>query len=346
MAFHLPQFHPVEVNDREYGEGFTEWDLVKAARPRARGHAQPVVPGELGYYDLRDPAVRQAQAALASAHGIEGFAYWHYWSDGERQLERPVAEIVASGEPEFGFCLAWANHPWRKIGNPSGPEIWPQRYGTPGDDERHFAALEAAFHDPRYLTVEGRPIFYLFRPRDIPDLQQFCDRWRDLAVASGLPGLHIVGQLRPPWSEVEADGMSALDGVVPVNVFDASRRRLGRRLRERLFRRPATLEHRALLDGFPPPVPGPVEPYPCVVTNWDSTPRDGLAGLVLRDTTPELVAEFTRRAAASVADRPRDRRLVFLKSWNEWSEGNYLEPDARTGTALLRAVGDVLRMGV
>lgn len=343
LAFYLPQFHPIPLNDEIYGRDFTEWTHVRAAQPLFRGHEQPVVPGELGHYDLRDPALRHRQAELAATHGIEGFVYWHYWSLGDRLLERPFQEVVSSGAPDFGFCVGWANSHWRRIGTDQseGPILFEQRY-SPADDERHFAALETAFHDRRHLTVDGKPLMFIFRPADVTDLAGTCERWRTLALASGLPGLHIVGQGRRETG-ASLQQLAALDGIVPVDVFPRSGRSLYARLRDRRSAGPARAPHAALLDEFLVDQPAlPVESYPCVVTNWDNTPRTGREGLVLTDSSPATVAALTRRAAASVADRPRERRLIFLKSWNEWAEGNYLEPDARWGTARLEAIGRVL----
>lgn len=337
VAFYLPQYHPIDLNDSIYGQGFTEWTHVRAARPLFRGHQQPVTPGELGYYDLRDADVRQRQAQLADDHGIEGFVYWHYWSDGQRLLETPFQQVLECGEPDFGFCLAWANHSWKAIGGEG--MIFEQEYPGSADIDRHFASLEPAFHDRRYLTVDGSPIFYLFRPAEIPDLEPFCDRWRDLARRSGLPGLHFVGQSRRQWDEAHVNTLrSALDGMVPISVFPASTRGFRQRLLDRIRGGPLVCEYSSLLNSFPEPVAYARESYPCVVTNWDSTPRWGRRGEVLRDVDTGVLRSLMRRAIFEVIDRPRDHRLLFLKSWNEWAEGNHLEPDDMSGRDLLDTV--------
>ena len=171
IAFHLPQFHPIPENDLWWGAGFTEWTNVAKARPHFRGHQQPRLPADLGYYDLRLPEARAAQATLARSHGIEGFCYWHYWFHGKRLLERPVNEILTSGEPDFPFCLAWANESWSRtwLGDAFDREILVEQKYSQEDDIEHARWLAEAFADPRYIRVHGRPLLVIYKPKALPD---------------------------------------------------------------------------------------------------------------------------------------------------------------------------------
>src|SRR4249920_1214778 len=162
LAFYLPQFHPIPENDEWWGHGFTEWRNVIRGKPLYPDHYQPHVPGELGFYDLRMPEIREAQAALAEAHGITGFCYYHYWFSGRRILERPFNEVLASGSPNFPFCLAWANEPWSRNWDGGSRELLiAQRYSE-DDDIQHIRWLIEAFRDERYITVAGRPLFLIY----------------------------------------------------------------------------------------------------------------------------------------------------------------------------------------
>src|SRR6266404_281138 len=194
IAFHLPQFHPVLENDEWWGKGFTEWTNAAKAKPMFRGHYQPHVPADLGFYDLRVPETRAAQAQLARDYGIEAFCYYHYWFAGKRIIERPFNEVLASGQPDFPFCLCWANQTWTGIWHGAPNRILiEQTYPGPEDHIAHFRALESAFHDPRYVRVDGKPVFIIYSPTELPDARRTTDLWRDLARKSGLNDLFLVG---------------------------------------------------------------------------------------------------------------------------------------------------------
>ena len=227
IAFYLPQFHPIPENDRWWGKGFTEWTNVGKATKLFKGHYQPHLPADLGYYDLRVPEVREAQAELARNAGIEAFCYYHYWFGGKRLLERPFDEVVSSGKPDFPFCICWANQTWSGIWHGSPKSILiEQTYPGLDDIRRHFSTLRNAFLDKRYLRVDGRPVFVIYRPTEVPDVSSFIQEWQELAIQSGLPGIHFVAHLF--FSDSTWDFKSAgFDSCVVVSnhkVFNVSTR--------------------------------------------------------------------------------------------------------------------------
>ena len=194
IALYLPQFHPIPENDKWWGKGFTEWNNVKKAVPLCKGHVQPRVPADLGYYDLRDPEIREKQAQLAREAGIEGFCYYHYWfGEGRQLLERPFDEVLESGKPDFPFCLCWANHNWtnkswkKSKTMATGNMIMEMRYSME-DHIKHFYHVLPAFKDHRYIKVDGKPLFAVWAPRDVPDCKAFIDKWQELA--NSLCGLY------------------------------------------------------------------------------------------------------------------------------------------------------------
>src|SRR5438034_205774 len=191
VAFYLPQFHPIPENDAWWGRGFTEWRNVVRARPLFRGHYQPHVPADLGFCDLRVPETREAQAALARDHGIYGFCYHHYWFNGRQLLSRPFQEVLESGRPDLPFCLCWANEPWTRAwdGN-SGEVLVPQEYSD-ADDRNHIRWLLNAFADPRYIRVEGKPLFLVYQASRLPDLSRTTETWREEAIRAGVGDLYL-----------------------------------------------------------------------------------------------------------------------------------------------------------
>ncbi|MHB8498177.1 MAG: glycoside hydrolase family 99-like domain-containing protein, partial [Acidimicrobiales bacterium] len=192
LAHYLPQFHPIPENDAWWGPGFTEWTNVVKARPLFRGHVQPHAPSVLGYYDLRLPEVREAQAELARLHGVTGFCYWHYWFAGRQLLERPFSEVLATGSPDFPFCLAWANQSWSGVWHGAPDRILiEQTYPGPDDDVRHFDLLRRAFEDPRYVTLSGQPVLFVYKPADLPEPARFVERWQKMAHDAGFGGLYL-----------------------------------------------------------------------------------------------------------------------------------------------------------
>ncbi len=344
VAFYLPQFHPIPENDDWWGRGFTEWTNTAKARPLYPGHRQPTLPADLGFYDLRLPQARQAQSDLAEQYGVEAFCYWHYWfGGGRRVLERPFAEVLASGEPSVSFCLGWANQTWTGIWHGAADRVLlEQTYPGPEDDQAHFDTVLPAFRDDRYLRVDGRPVFYVFRPEELPDPAVFVDRWQAMARKAGLDGLYLVAES----SDLLGHGARYVDGAR--DGFDAAvyiRLPAGTGPRDVLAMRARRKMLRGL-EVYPYarealPLPSELDPdyyLPAVYPNWDNTPRSGRRGLALHGATPERFRPHVRAAVDALRERPEQERLLFVKSWNEWAEGNHLEPDLRHGHDWLRVL--------
>lgn len=339
IAFYLPQFHPIPENDEWWGPGFTEWRNVAAAKPLYRGHHQPNLPGELGFYDLRVPETRAAQASLATAYGVTAFCYWHYWFAGKQILNRPLEDVVESGEPDFPFCLGWANESWSGVWHGAPNRILiEQTYPGRDDHVAHFEWMLPLLHDVRYFRVCGKPLLYIHKPLSLPDAESVIDLWRERAVIGGLPGLHVVAQSR------QCTKLEGFDGTVVTRVPNQVRSRKDwRRPAERLLRRPTIRRFADEQERFLASCEQHAFCYPCLVPGWDNTPRCGRRGQVLEGATPELFRLQVRAALDLVADRPPQDRLIFIKSWNEWAEGNYLEPDLRFGRGFLECLADELR---
>ena len=201
IAYYLPQFHPFKENDEWWGKGFTEWTNVGKAKPLFRGHYQPKVPADLGYYDLRLPEIRQQQAELAKEAGVSGFCYWHYWfGEGRQLLNEIIDEVVATGKPDFPFCLGWANETWKaKQWNKDGSGdkvLIEQRYGGEDDYRHHFEYVLKIFKDDRYIKIKNCPLFLIYQPQLMPDMQQFISLWNKWAIEAGFNGIYFIARMR------------------------------------------------------------------------------------------------------------------------------------------------------
>ena len=357
IAIYLPQYYPIKENDNIWGKGFTEWTNVAGAKPLFNGHYQPRIPADLGFYDLRVPEVREQQAQMARDVGVEGFMYWHYWfGNGRRLLERPFNEVLNSGKPDFPFCLGWANHSWTTrtwttIHNfQTNKMIMEQLY--PGDQDyiNHFYEVLPAFRDKRYITVEGEPIFVIYEPLSIPDPKHFIELWKKLAIENGLKGVHFVG-LSGGWLENNDKILnSGYDAIAPGNLWHAESMVKGKYLRlvENKIRQKFNkifldkYSYKSIIKYLITKYDHLENAYPSAIPQWDRSPRSGRRAVIYHGSTPELFRNHLRNVLSAVKNRPEQKKIVFLRSWNEWGECNYVEPDQRFGMGYLNVIKEEL----
>ena len=353
LAYYLPQFHPIPENDAWWGKGFTEWTNVGKAKPLFPGHYQPHVPADLGYYDLRVPETREAQAQMAREAGVEGFVYWHYWfGNGKRLLERPFNEVLASGKPDFPFALAWANETWAGFAFGADNKRLPLIEQTyPGDEDyvAHFYEVLPAFKDKRYILCNGMPLFVIYKPDQLPNAQHFIKLWRRLAKENGLKGIYFVAHSQNKYTDEEITQCRKIrseEGYDAINIVNyVQRRTMDLPLWIHVLR---SIFHK-WLHIIPDVQPYDISlfrskydieenVFPTIFPNWDHTPRTGVGGSVLYDATPQKFAQAMNIAVQDAEHKSVEKRFIFIKSWNEWAEGNYLEPDLKFGKQWLEAI--------
>jgi len=173
------------------GQGFTEWRHVLRARPNFAQHYQPHLPSELGFYDLRLPETRALQADLAASHGIHAFCYYYYWFFGTKLLPRPLDEVVASGRPDFPFCICWANENWTRRWDRRDDDILIAQEHRSDDAARFIAAALPLFADSRYVRIRDCPLLLVYCASALPDAEGWLDVWRSEARAAGHPDLFL-----------------------------------------------------------------------------------------------------------------------------------------------------------
>jgi hypothetical protein len=365
IALYLPQFHPIPENNEWWGAGFTEWTNVAKAKPLYRGHSQPRLPADLGFYDLRVPEVRELQAAFAREAGVESFCYWHYWfGNGRRILDRPFTEVLESKSPDFPFCLAWANQSWTGIWHGlSNTTLIDQTYPGKADQEAHFRWAQQAFEDPRYSCVDGMPIFVVFSPNNMPSSEAFIEHWRELAHKAGYPGIYFVGvwdSYEPHGERYFAPQLASFDAVTLLGPHDFIAKPMHaassgapewlkqmiparvRELRSAPLIGPRRIPFSDVLKQAYHDMPAGDRFLPSVLAGWDNTPRSARRGLVYEGFTPELFKANVEKAIDRVGSHPKEKRIVFVKAWNEWAEGNIVEPDSIYGHALVNSLREAV----
>jgi hypothetical protein len=335
IAFYLPQFHPIPENDEWWGKGFTEWTNVVGARPLFPGHHQPHLPGDLGFYDLRLPEVRQAQAELAREYGIHGFCYYHYWFNGKRLLQRPFEAVLNSGEPDLPFCLCWANENWTRRWDGRDKEVLiGQRY-CDDDDREHIRWLARAFRDARYIRVGGKPLFLVYRASALPNPAKTAAVWREEARALGVGELYLcrVESFADDRDDPRKIGFDAGAEFQPdalnltFPVFQGT---------NKVYDYPATVDR--MLERCTPGYPR----FPCVMPSWDNSARRKWGAVIFRDSNPALYEQWLTSVLQRERHTGADEPIVFVNAWNEWAEGNHLEPCQRWGRAYLEATRNAL----
>jgi hypothetical protein len=353
IAFYLPQFHPIPENDEWWGKGFTEWTNVTKATSLFDGHYQPRLPADLGFYDLRVAEIRNEQAQLAKKYGIFGFCYWHYWFAGKRILERPFTEVVQSGQPDFPFCLAWANQTWEGTwhGLSNDKILIEQTYPGIEDYKSHFYALLSSFKDPRYIEVNGKKIFFIFKPLDMPNSIEFTECWQKLAIKEGITGFHFVGmhmsevknskdygcdafvQDLRPWGELKDLAANRYESYFSLPFFNKKKK----------VESPRLFSYHDFVDLNSQKSVEDNE-YPLIYCDWDNTARCGTQGWLFKDFNIDSFSKDCDRVFQKASIKSKENEsIVIVKSWNEWAEGNYMEPDQKYGYSLLNAFHESLQ---
>ncbi|MEJ7645278.1 MAG: glycoside hydrolase family 99-like domain-containing protein [Chryseolinea sp.] len=362
IAIYLPQFHPIRENDEWWGKGFTEWRNVIKGKPRFKGHYQPQLPADLGYYDLRLPETRQAQADLAKQYGIHGFCYYHYWFNGKRILERPFQEVFESGSPDFPFMLCWANENWTRIWDGGENSVLLKQDYSFEDDAKHINALIPYFKDKRYIKVNGKPVFAIYKDALFPNINRTIEIFKEECAKHGLE-LYICKFERDIDSAAGDPIDLGFDASIEFQPLSKSRREFidieqkkfsNRYLRiskyvtfikKRLLRQNIEVDKITDLEKFveydiqrPRP---PYKIFPGVSPSWDnSSRRPGKRANIFINSSPKVFQKWVRNKVSKFPSYSKEENFLFVNAWNEWAEGNHLEPCERYGHQYLQALKD------
>ena len=354
IAFYLPQYHPIPENNEWWGDGFTEWTNVSAARPRYQGHYQPHIPADLGFYDLRLEETRLAQAELARQYGITGFCYYHYWFNGKRLLNRPFDEVLKNNSPDLPFCLCWANENWTRAWDGLDRQVLIQQNYTSEDSDQHIAWLIDAFKDDRYIKIDGRPLLLIYRLDHIPNVKDMIVSWRNAVREAGFPDMYLCA-VKNGFVTIEDEaildlGFNAIVDFQPDRrdfpppsgfkpyLYSVTRRFLPDIVYQRIklsISANNIVNYRDMVKGIIQKVwPTAYCKFPCVFPSWDNSARRKSA-TIIQNEEPALYGQWLNKAIQNVKSYPESEQIVFINAWNEWAEGCHLEPDIKYGKAFL-----------
>jgi lipopolysaccharide biosynthesis protein len=347
ITIYLPQFHPIPENDEWWGKGFTEWTNVTKAKPLFKGHYQPHLPADLGFYDLRLAETRQAQAELAKKYGIHGFCYYHYWFNGRRILNEPLDRMLQLKEPDFPFMYCWANENWTRRWDGNSNEILLEQKYSIEDHKDHMVWLcENVFSDSRYITVNGAPVFVIYRADIIPNIDDTIKIWRETAAKKGFKNIYICS-----LKSMGSDGVNPQNNGFDASIeFQPDWTHLQKTDKWTLFKykyninvgKNTVFEYddyikRMLAKEIPA-----FKEFPAVNPSWDNSARKKKFGFLFKNSTPAKFKYWFKEVMARFKPFSEEENFVFIIAWNEWAEGNHLEPDQKYGTGYLEAVKEVL----
>ena len=352
IAIYLPQYHPFKENDTWWGKGFTEWRNVTKAKPLFKGHYQPHLPSDLGFYDLRIPEVREEQAVLAKAYGISGFCYYHYWFNGKLLMEKPLKEVIKLGEPDFPFMICWANENWTRAWDGGEKEILIKQEYSEEDDRNHIKYLVSnIFNDRRYIRINGKHVVAIYRSTIVPNIKRTLQIWREEALKAGIE-LYICRfeSFAEAGAEFLEPGFDAAIDFQPrsKSMLDFAKENLSFRIinkirsvinKKRFIKRIDYKKYVEYMIKYESPS---YKQYPCITPMWDNTPRRKTDIFALTNSTPQLYGKWLNNTITKFEPYSKDENLIFIHAWNEWAEGNHLEPDIKWGRQYLEMTKKVI----
>ncbi|WP_324671907.1 glycoside hydrolase family 99-like domain-containing protein [Hymenobacter sp. GOD-10R] len=351
LAIYLPQFHPIPENDEWWGMGFTEWTNVAKAQSRFPGHYQPQLPTDLGFYDLRVTETRQLQVDMARQYGIQGFCYYHYWFNGRRILERPFEEVLASGQPDFPFCLCWANENWTRRWDGQEAEVLLKQDYSKEDDLLHIQYLAKVFADPRYIRIDNKPVFIVYRTELFPNIRETVETWRKECIRLGIGEIYLIrverfsGNTSPTETGFDAAMEFQPDGHdFPERYYGSLKEKLLVKagLQTSPYQRDQVYLYEQYIENVMARPQAAYKKFPCVTPAWDNSARRKENALIIHGSTPALYEKWLKHASDTFIPYSKDENLLFINAWNEWAEGNHLEPCQKWGRQYLEATARVL----
>jgi lipopolysaccharide biosynthesis protein len=352
LAFFLPQFHPIPENDAWWGKGFTEWTNVVKTKPLFKDHYQPHLPADLGFYDLRLIETMQEQAALAKEHGIYGFIYYHYWFNGKQVLDFPVKNMIANDKPDFPFMLCWANENWSRNWDGGFDKLLLHQEYSLTDDREHMEYLcKNIFTDSRYIKIDNKPVFAVYRAELFPAAVATVALWNEVCLKAGFNGIYLLKvesvadrinpneigfdatvEFQPDWANIP--------NRVKVDLTEKVLHKLALKKSPKYSNR--IFEYRELVEKGIHKKTATYKRFPGLTPMWDNTARRNTDAVIFNNSTPELYGKWLNHIVNHFKPFSENENFIFINAWNEWAEGNHLEPCQKWGKQYLEVTQKIL----
>ncbi|RZK56297.1 MAG: glycosyl hydrolase [Pedobacter sp.] len=352
IALYLPQFHPFKENNEWWGKGFTEWTNVTKSKPKFHGHYQPHLPADLGFYDLRVLDTMIEQAKLAKDYGIYGFCYYHYWFNGKLLLEKPIEQMLNSGKPDMPFCLCWANENWTRTWDGLEKDVLIEQKYNLEDDYNHIKYLLPFFKDDRYIKIDGKPVYLMYRSELHPKINEAVEIWRTEAQKAGFEDIYLIRvenfkrDLNPEEHSFDASMEFAPDFALKLSKYSKKKplKHLLRKTLHNLKVKPSAFienkvfDYNEMVDKMLSKESKPYKYFRSVCPSWDNSARRAKGAIIFNDSSPERFREWVSKTAHYTKEHfAGEEQLMFINAWNEWAEGCHLEPDQKYGHQYLQA---------
>lgn len=345
IAWHLPQFHTIKENDEWWGEGFTEWTNTKKAKQLFKGHIQPKVPLNENYYNLLEKDTMVWQNKISEEYGVYGFCYYHYWFNGKLLLEKPLENLLRWKDIPQKFCLSWANEPWSRTWSGENKKVLiAQTYGNEEEWKKHFYYLLDYFKDDRYIKVDDKPLFLIYRTENIPRCNDMINYWNKLAIENELKGIHVLETLNSFQADSrcnDSNGVVYMEPMLSLTELQQKRSLLKKiidKIKNR-FIKPYKYDYdkiwNYILNRNYKKIENKTQ-YLGSFISWDNTARKGKKGWVVMGANPN---KFEKYVYEQIKNAEKiDSEFIFINAWNEWAEGTYLEPDEENGYTYLEII--------
>jgi hypothetical protein len=352
IAIYLPQFHTFDLNNQAWGVGFTEWTNVTMGQPRFVGHRQPLLPSDLGFYDLERPEKIKEQIDLAKKYGIYGFQFYYYWFSGEKIMDKPLNTILEHPEWDFNFSICWANENWSKRWDGSDDKIIIAQKYREEDPIAFIKDVAHILNDKRYITQDGKPILSVYRITHLDNPKRYAEIWRKYFREKFGKELYLMAVNGFNDDDPRKYGFDVAMDFMPMSVglksqktkktiptIDVSGKLIDAHFQGTVYDFQKIAMNEALDSAnfytFPT--------IPCVSPSWDNDARrKGKGSMVFYGNSPDIYEKWLSRIIKKELVSGKKSPIIYINAWNEWGEGAMLEPTVHYGHAVLRKTAEAL----